>query len=308
VAIDFSWLITALQNITSNITSFFNGIWGATQQIVNVGQGIFSGLAQFGGWIYQGLVDAFNWIYKGLSWIADQIGQAILGFATWLYNGVIWIGQQLYNIGQWLWAGIQGLANMIVNGVLYLASAIYNFFVGVGNMVWSFIVNFKTSLDTWWFNLIAGIRAKIKASMMFTLTTHVAWKGMEKIAEAKSLKEYIFGFGSILISPLPAYIISNVLDSMIPIPSSTPQKVAPDLGALTFTPPDIGLIAPMPPTPTPPTELVAGMGVPIEAKVITVWEKDNAVSPTVPVTSEVSATSESGIDVSPTVEVSGELI
>lgn len=308
MSIDFSWLITALQNIATNISNFFNSIWGVAQNIVNTGQGIFTGLANFGGWLYQGLVDAFTRIYNGFTWMADQLRGGFEWIGTQLGNAYTFIAQNLYSFGQWLWSGIQGFANMIANALSYIWGVITTFFINTWNSIYTFVANFKLSIDTWWMNLIVGIRNKMKATIMYSVTTHIAWQSMTRIPKATSVKDFLYGFMGMLIAPIPAFLISEMLDVVMPSTSYTPQKVAPDLGALSFTPPTFEAIAPLPPSPMAPTELPVGVGVTGEFKPIMMGVFDGIVSPTMIVTPEAETISEEPLDVSPTVGVDTELI
>lgn len=245
MAIDFSWLITALQNIAANIGAFFEGIWGQVQNIVNTGQGIFSGLVNFGGWLYQGLVDAFTWIWKGLSvvgdafkWIGDRFRDA------WNY-----LSDNIFKVGQWLWSGIQGFANQVVNGANFIAVSINSFFIEIWNNIYDSVISYKSAIDAWWAGIMITIRGKMKQSIVFSVTSYVAWNSMTRIPQAKSLSDLLYGLGGILLAPIPAVLISEMIDVLVPIPSTTTFKITPDLGALKATPPTYAPVVPAPPSP-----------------------------------------------------------
>lgn len=310
MAIDFSWLITALQNIAGNINSFFSSIWGSIEQIVNVGQGIFAGLANFGGWIYQGLVDSFNWIWKGLSDFGNSVLEGFINIANGIYNAFSWIGTQVFNFGQWLWSGIQGFANMVVNGFIYVMNAVYDFLVTASNTIWTFIVGFKTSVDQWWGNMMVSIRSKLKQSIMFSVTTDIAWKSAQsipsKLMSSRSIGEMGTGFigalGGLIVAPFAGYIMSEMLDVLIPTPTSTIYKVAPDFGEFSLTAPSLEAQAPMPPSPSSPGELVVGFGTTLSTSRITMTGISKLGFGTIIRTVETEDIEENPLSVSPTIE------
>lgn len=308
MAIDFSWLITALNNIVANINSFFSGIWGSITQIANTGQGIFAGLANFGGWIYQGFVDAFTRIYNGLTWFGDQLRGGLEWVGTQLANAYNFIASNLFSFGQWLWAGIQGFANMVVNGVIYMANSIWGFLVNSWTTIYTAITSYKTAIDSWWGGLMIAFRNKMKASLMFSVTTYIAWNSAMKIPEAKSLKDIAYGLGGILLSPFPAYLISEMIDVMIPTPTTTTFKVTPDFGAIDITPPTLNPYAPVPPTPEAPIALGVGVGVVVTPSAISMGSFEGIAATVVTGEAVSESEEESSIQNDVTVEVETEAI
>jgi len=308
LAIDFSWLITALNNIATNINAFFQSIWTQVQNIINTGQGIFAGLVNFGGWLYQGLVDAFTRIYSGLTWFGDQLRGGLEWIGTQLANAYNFIASNLFSFGQWLWAGIQGFANMVVNGIIYMANSIWGFLVNSWTTIYTAITSYKTAIDTWWGGLMTAFRNKMKASLMFSVTTYIAWNSAMKIPEAKSLTDIAYGLGGILLSPFPAYLISEMIDVLIPTPTTTTFKVTPDFGAIDITPPTLAPYAPIPPTPEAPISLGVGVGITVTPSAISTLIFDGMVSPTVTATPEAETIDVSAQSADITVEVSTELI
>jgi hypothetical protein len=303
MSIDFSWLVAALQNVASNINNFFASLWTQASNIVNTGQGLFTGLVNFGGWLYQGLVDAFNSLYNGIKWLADQFRRGYEAIATYFYSALTFIGQNLFSFGQWLWSGIQGLANMIINGLIYIGGQIYNFFTNIGTTLYNAITSFKTSVDEWFFNIISKFREKIKSSVMFSVSTHIAWKSMEKIPEGK----FVGGFMGLLASPIFGYLMSEIINSLLPSPSS-PISPIPTTPSITMPSLVLEEKYPMPPAPSAPGALVVGVGVTPEETVISMSVLDKAVSPTAIATGEFETIGESSLTPSPTVTITTELI
>lgn len=248
MAIDFSWIITALNNIATNITDFFSSLWTEAQNIVNTGQGLYAGLVNFGGWLYQGLRDAYDSLSAGLKVIGDafsQIGDAFL--SGWNY-----LSENLFAFGTALWSGIQGFANAIVLNISSMFNSIYAFLSDVAVSFFTTVSDFKTATDTWYANLMIGIRNKMKASILFSVTTHIAWNSMARIPKAKSLMDFGYALGGIILAPIPAFLISELLDVLIPIPTTTTFKVAPDLGSISITPPTVTPDVSWPPSPSAP--------------------------------------------------------
>lgn len=313
MAIDFSWLINACNAIVTNINSFFSGIWSSVGQIVNVGQGVYAGLVNFGAWLYQGLVDAFKWIWDGLTAVGNYLWQGLMSIGTGILNAFTWIGTQLYNFGQWLWAGIQGFANMILNGIIYIANSVYGFFVSVYNTLWTFIVGFKTSIDQWWHDTIVGFRTKLKQSIMFSVTTDIVWKSShtipDRLMSAKNMNEMgtglIGALGAIIVAPITGFLLAEMLDLMVPTPTSTIYKVTPDLGAMSLTPPTLEEKYPIPQAPTAPGAITVGVGVSPVAAQILMGSIDKLMAVIVPVSAAIFT--EDVESLTPTVTVTPEL-
>jgi len=260
MGIDFSGLLAAFNQIAVNINTFFAGIFNSVTQVANTGQGIYSGLVNFGGWIYQGLKDAFMSIYNGLAWVGNQFFAAYQVVASAFGNAINFIGTNIYNFGQWVWAGIQGFANMIANGVIYIANQIYNFLVGAWNTIYTAIIGFQTTLNNWWGGLMVSIRNKIKASIIFSLTTHIAWASAEGIPQrlmsSKTPEEMGVGMlgalAGICFAPIPGVLLAEMLDFILPTPTTTYSPITPPLPSISLTPPTLEPQAPAPSTPTTP--------------------------------------------------------
>jgi hypothetical protein len=308
LAIDFGWLITAFNNIATNINSFFSGIWSSVTQITNTGQGLFGGLVSFGGWIYQGLVDAYKQIQTGFTLMGDALSLGIQTFAADFYTAWNYLSQNLFDVGQWLWAGIQGSANMIANAVIYIQNAVWTFMVDSWNTLYANITSYKTMIDQWFADMVIAFRTKLVASIQFSVTTDIAWKSIQRIPEAKSMKDLAFGFLGAIIAPIPAYLMAHVIDTLVPTPTSTTYKVLPDFAGLTLISPTLNPYAPTPPTPTTPMALTVGVGVGFTGTGITISVFNGILAPTVSVSAVSEPIGEEALTIAPTVALTMETI
>jgi hypothetical protein len=193
---------------------------------------------------------------------------------------------------------------MIVNGLAYIGKQIYDFFMGIGTTLYNAITSFKTSIDEWFFNTISRFREKIKSSIMFSVTTHIAWKSIENIPEGK----FMGGFLGLIASPIFGYIMSEVIDSLLPTPS-TPISPIPTIPSVTMPSLVLEEKYPTPPAPSAPGAMVVGVGITSEEEVISISEVNRAVAPpTVTVEPTFELINESSLTPSPEVTVSTELI
>jgi hypothetical protein len=193
---------------------------------------------------------------------------------------------------------------MIINGLAYIGKQIYDFFTGIGTTLYNAITSFKTSIDEWFFNTISRFREKIKSSIMFSVTTHIAWKSIENIPEGK----FTSGFLGLIASPIFGYIMSEVIDSLLPTPS-TPISPIPTIPSITMPSLVLEEKYPTPPAPSAPGAMVVGVGVAPEETVIYMSVVDRAVAPpTVTAAPEFESIGESSLIPSPTVTVTTELI
>jgi len=269
------WLWEALQGVISSIQNWFSGIWETVSSISNTGQGIFAGLVnfasalwdaiqKFGEWIWKGLTEAWEYLYNGLKYWADVFGQWFNMAMSWIGSGVSWLGAQLYNFGQWIWNGIMYIAQYIGNALTGVWNAIVGFFSSLSTAFWGWWNAVATGINNWWTGIILGIRNKIKHSVMASITISSAWKAgekfLDKFSEVKSIRGAISTVGGGLLgmfgSLFVGYILGELVDGLIPTPSTSSFQLIPTLTAptipsfeMTITPPSI----PTPPTPGFPT-------------------------------------------------------
>jgi hypothetical protein len=308
LAIDFSWLITAFNNIATNINNFFSGIWSSVTQITNTGQGLFGGLVSFGGWIYQGLKDAYYSLQLGITAVGDAFKLGMETFANQFLLGFQALATDMFSVGQWLWAGIQGFANSVANAVIYIQNAVWTFVVDSWNTLYANIVSYKTSVDTWFAQMIIGFRAKLTQSIIFSVSADIAWKSAQRIPEARSLKDLGYGLLGVLVAPIPAYLMATIITGLVPTPTSTTYKVTPDFSGVNLISPTLNPYYPMPPTPTTPTELVVGVGVGFTGTGIIISVFNGILSPTVSVSAVSEPIGEESLTIAPTVALTMETI
>jgi len=267
MSVDFSWFWEALTSISSTIQNFFSSLWSQIQNITNTGQGIFYGLttfgtqiwdaivrwaSTFGEWFYnafrrfkEGLENLGNWLGKQIGYALEVIGRAITwiaghiyNFGNWLWNGILWIGQQISNIFTDIW-------NWIASTISNLLTTLANWYDSI-----------RTALNNWFTGMFTGFRKKLKQSIIANITLATAYKSIEKITDIKELSEFPTAIAKIFINPVLGYIggtfMAEVVDSLIPTPSTSTIEFIPPLTLPTFTPPTLSItIAPQPSPPTP---------------------------------------------------------
>ncbi|MBS7612475.1 hypothetical protein KEJ27_09825 [Candidatus Bathyarchaeota archaeon] len=227
--------------------------------------------------------------------------------ASYFANAYNFIAQNIFSFGQWLWSGIQGFANMLANSLIYIGRSIYNFFITIGQTIYDSITSLKTTFEDWFFNFIVGFRAKLKASIMFSVTTHIAWKSSEHVFSSGGVKGIADALLGIFLSPFIGSLMSNLIDGLIPTPTER-KEIFPSLPSITFPSLVLEEKYPLPPAPSAPTAIVVGVGVTSEERVITIAVVDKLVPPTVTREATFIVESENVSTITPTVEVSTELI
>jgi len=268
MSIDFSWFWDALTSISSTIQNFFSSLWSQIQNITNTGQGIFYGLTTFGTQVWDAIVrwastfgdwfhKAFQRFKEGLENLGNWLGQTI-GYGLQVIGSAIsWISTQIYNFGNWLW-----------NGILWVGQQISNIFTDIWNWIASTISNLlttladwydsiRTALNNWFTGMFTGFRRKLKQSIIANITLATAYKSIEKITDIKELSEFPTAIAKVFINPILGYLggtfMAEVVDSLIPTPSTSTIEFIPPLTLPTFTPPTLEItIAPEPTPPTPP--------------------------------------------------------
>jgi len=276
---DFSWLWNALSGVVSTIQSWFSSLWDVAQNIVNTGQGIFSGLVAFGSQLWDAickfaetigswLYNAFKWIYDGIKYWVDVFGTWISNAITWVGSGISWVAQQIYNFGNWLYNSIVYIWNWIINAVRGIWGAIGDFFGGVANAIGSWWGSVVNGVNTWFTNLIVGIRNKIVNTIIADVSIHFGWKSIERLMSASSFKDAGFSILGLVSAPFVGYLFGNIVNGLIPTPSTTPIQLIPEITPFTYTPPTLEIQTPTE-KPAPymgvvPTAPTAGAGLPYD--------------------------------------------
>jgi hypothetical protein len=279
MAFDLSWIWASLQGIVSSIQSWFSSLWKVTQDITNTGQGIFSGLVAFGSQIWDAICkfaetigswfyNAFKWIYDGFCYIANVFGQWVSTAFSWIGSAFAWIAQQIYNFGMWIYNGLTFIWNWIVNMAQGVWNAITQFFSGIASAIGSWWSSVVSGINSWFSNLVIGIRRKIVQTIMADVSIYFGWKSMERLTHASGLKDAGLSILGLLSAPFVGYLFGNVINGLIPTPSTTPIQLIPEIAPFTYSPPPLTIETPtekptpyMGVTPTPP---VVGAGLPYD--------------------------------------------
>jgi hypothetical protein len=267
MAFDLSWLWNTLNALISTIQSWFTSLWSVAQDIVNTGQGIFSGLVAFGSQLWDAIIKAFNtigeWFYNAFNWIWQGLvglGQTLGGWIStafqWLASGIQWVANGIWSLGSWLYNGLAFVWNWIVNAVQGLWSAITGFFGGIASAIGSWWGNVVSGINSWFTSLVVGIRTKLIQTIIADVSIYFGWKSIERLTSAKSLKDAGFSLLGLIGSPFVAYLFGNIINGMIPTPSTTPMQLIPEVPMFTYSPPSLTIETPterIPPTQIPYT-------------------------------------------------------
>ncbi|MCL7390339.1 MAG: hypothetical protein LZ173_10500, partial [Thaumarchaeota archaeon] len=195
-------ILEDIQSALQNAWNWFSGI----------GASVSDALSGIGAWIYQGIVYLSNifgqWISSGLSWIG---------------SGVAWLGQQLYNFGQWLWNGLLWLGNAIVNAFKAVFEWIYGIATNAFNTFLSWAGGFVNFFNTWITNIILGFRNKLKHLIAYNITM----AGIEKTVSSFFTEPSLKKLGGFILAPLAGAFVAEIIDKLIPTPSTEPLQVFP---------------------------------------------------------------------------------
>jgi hypothetical protein len=256
---DLSWLWNAINAIVSTVQSWFSSLWNVAQNIINTGQGIFSGLVAFGSQIWDAFIkgmeaigswfyNAFKWIYDGFCFIANVFGEWVSYAFQWVGSGLNWIAQQFYNFGQWLYNGLTFIWNWVVNMAMGVWNAVVSWFSGVVSAIADWWAGVTTSVNTWFTNILKAIRQKILQTIIADVSIYFGWKSVERLTQAKSLKDGAFGLMGMIVSPFAGYLFGNIIDGLIPIAGTEPFELIPTIGGFSYTPPSMTVEKPTEPT------------------------------------------------------------
>jgi hypothetical protein len=267
MSFDLSWLWTTLQQIVSSIQSWFSNLWTVAQNITNTGQGIFSGLVAFGSQIWDAIIkafdaigkwfyNAFNWIWQGLVGLGQTLGGWLSTAFQWLASGIQWVANGIWSLGSWLYNGLVFIWNWIINAIKGVWNALMGIFSGIASAIGSWWSNIVNGVNTWITNLVIGIRNKITKTIIADVSIYFGWKAVDKLIAAKGLKDAGLSVLGLLASPLVGYLFGNIVNGLIPTPSTEPIQLIPTIAPFTYTPPSLTVETPterIPPTQMPYT-------------------------------------------------------
>jgi hypothetical protein len=268
MSFDLGWLWGVLQGIVNVVSSWFSSIWSATQNIVNTGQGIFTGLVAFGSALWDAIVkafssigqwiyNAFNWIWQGLVGLGQTLGGWISTAFQWLASGIQWVANGIWFLGQWIYNALSFVWNWVVNAIRGLWNAFASFFGGIASAIGSWWGNVVNTVNQWFTNLIVWFRRKLVQTIMADVGIFFGWKAMERLTHANSLKEAGFSLLGLLGAPFVGYLFGSMINGLIPTPSTETIQIIPAISPFTYTPPSLTVETPTAPTaptapPTPP--------------------------------------------------------
>jgi hypothetical protein len=280
---DLSRLWDTLGGIINSITSWFSGVWGVAQNIINTGQGIFAGLVSFGAYLWDAVatgisifgtafVNAFQSIFGGVKYWVDGFGSWFSNAVAWIGSGLGNIGQQLFNFGQWIYNGLLYIWNWISNALSGVWESIASWFYGVSTSLGNWWSNIIVGVNIWFTNLLKGFRAKIVQTIMADLAIAGAWKAGERVLHSQKLSDLGFGLMGIVLSPFVGFLVGKIVDAVVPIPSTSIYPLIPDVSAFSYTPPGIVIEKPAekpaPSMGTIPTPPVMGAGLPYDIALV----------------------------------------
>jgi len=246
--------------------TWFTDLWTSTTQIVNTGQGIFAGLVAFGSQLWDAIIKGLSalgtWIGTAFKWMRDGLRDLGTNLGAWIGKAfevvgaaISWVAQQIYNFGHWLYNSLKFVWNWLINAMLGIWEGIKDFFAGVATALKNWWGTVTTTVNTWWTNAIKGFRNKMRDIILANITIMGVWKSMEKIWNAKSTKDYAFGMIGIIASPIAGHFAGRIIDSVIPVPTTTVFPLIPTIEGFEYTPPSITIETPTEPAyPTTPPE------------------------------------------------------
>jgi hypothetical protein len=252
---DLSWLWNTLQGIVDTIGSWFSSLWSWAQDIVNTGQGIFSGLVAFGSQLWDGMIkafqglgkwfyDAFNWIWQGLVGLGETLGSWLSTAYQWITSGLQWIANGIWSFGSWIYNGIAFVWNWIINAYKGVWSAFVNFFGGIASAIgnwWGGVVN---TVNSWFTNLVVWFRRKLIQTIMADVGIYFGWKSIERLTHASGLKDAGLSLLGLLGAPFVGYLFGSMINGLIPTPSTETMQIIPSIPLFSYAPPSLEVETP----------------------------------------------------------------
>jgi phage-related protein len=258
----FLGVMTGLGNIFSQITDIGKGIMGLG---IALGSAIVGWAEKMAEGLKNALTSAFSFIETGFMKLAEGFGNFFNLAFQWVASGLTWIAQQIYNFGMWVYNGLVYIWNFVSGIFSAVWNAIYNFFAGISSAIGNWWGNIINTVNSWWTDLVKAIRNKITLTIMADVTLAVGWKSLERMSNMTGLKDMGYGFLGMVSAPIAGYIFGSIVDAMIPIPSTEPYKLIPDIGMFSFTPTPLTISPPSEKTypsigaPTKPAGYFAGI-------------------------------------------------
>jgi len=255
-------LYEAIVTAWSNFVDWLSGIGQTLNETYGqLGAGIVGGLSA----LANAIIQFFQSVYDAIVYFSNAVQNALNTLASWISGGLSYIGtgiskigESLYQFGLQIWNGIvdfvNGFISVIENGINWLI----NQFMNVYNTVRDWITSTLNGFNTWWTNLIISIRNKIKMTIKTDIMMYFTWKSFDKMTEAKGIFDFIRPIGVLFTSAIMGEIFANVVDTVLPTPSTEPIPLIPtiELPEVTLSPVSIPRLSyggtPSQPSPMPP--------------------------------------------------------
>ena len=258
---DLSWLWEVLKSIVDTIKDWFSKIWEQAQNITNTGQGLFAGLSAFGSALWDAIVSFGEMISGGFLYAFDKIKKGLENFGSYIWGaflnglqaigaGLGWIANQFYGFGQWLYNGISWVAKVVGNVIAGIVDWFGTVLSDLLNTLGSWYENVRNGINQWFTGIFTGIRSKLKHSIIASLTITVSYKSLEGLHDAKGWFDYLKVVVNPVLGYLGSYFIAELIDKLIPTPSTSVFEVCPPIAIPSYTPPKYSYT--LPPEPVPP--------------------------------------------------------
>jgi len=263
-----SWISTIwsnLQALAVGIADWFNTVGGV---IVNIGQGIATGLTSLGTLLWDAIqrfgeiiADAFRSAFEAVAsafkTAYDILGRWLWQAVGWIGSGLAFIGTQLYNFGSWFAKALVWLGGQIAVLFQNLWNAIITWFRGLWRGLIETYNATAEAVNAWFTGIVRQFREKIKAVVMANVTIGVAWTGVERIVKARRMADVGFGVLGIVTAPVAGVVMAEIVNAVIPQPKTASYPLIPSLPYVEVEAPLISIPVMAEPTPpamlTPPT-------------------------------------------------------
>jgi len=272
----FQLIWEGIQHVVENINNFVKGIGDALGQITNVGQGIFAGLSSVGSFIWKGISDFGDRIRSGLEWLGKKAYEALTivgdflrkGLETaynYIAHGITWLGNQIYTVGNWIYNGIAWFGKQVIKAIEGLMRWVYDRVVDMGKALTSYYNSVVRSLNEWVSSLHLSWRRKLKQLIVTDLTIYFTWKNFESLSSSGRLRDIPLAFVKSLAIPALAGLVAELVDSLVPTPSTSTLKLFPEIPELTLAEAPISIpeVSEKPTPVTPPFPTLPGVYTPV---------------------------------------------
>jgi len=294
---------TALQDFWNWLTGVGGGL---TDTLGEFGSWIYGGLQWLGERIYEAWVNFTNWFYSGLQWLGDRLkegyealAQWISGGLQWIGSGLSWIGQQLYSFGQWVWNGIVWTARTVASAIEGFINWIWEKLIELWNTIVNYLCSWIRGINDFLNDWIKALRQKFKNLILVNTSLMGIFKSYDSIVEGNWGR----GLIGLFASPIAGAIASEIIDAVIPTPSSERIIFFPEFEIPTLTHAPITIEKPEMPTTPPITEIPSEPIYPPAIGYRAIVEKTNIVTAKYEVRVTMSRTAEASCSISTEYEV-----